>query len=133
MAGTRTPLAAGPGAPTIDVSDGREFWEAWVDSRDAGATPAPPSSGGETEGARKPRSTPAGQVRLYLNLGKRDQMTRESVAALLAPTGIEPTHLDVQLSHTYVTVAEANAPALCAAIAGQRHGERTIVCEPAKK
>jgi hypothetical protein len=76
----------------IQVDDGRDFWEAWVDSRTQGRaepTGAPSSralgEGDDGEGRRGRRRerpiTPInpGDVRLYLNLGRRDQISEESL------------------------------------------------------
>ena len=120
--------------------DGREFWEVW--SEEVGRTPnaslespnepaaAPPS----VPSAPVPAQLPAGQVRLYVNLGRKDGATAELVAELLSSSGAVVPATDVELmnTHCYVNVAGATAEALCASMHGRNHNGRAIVCEPAR-
>jgi ATP-dependent RNA helicase DeaD len=138
---------------TIDDSDGREFWEAWVDSKSepvegapapapsAEATSAPAETNGEgarREGRRRrersaPRELAPGQARLYLNLGRRDGLKEPEVRALLDEKQVTVDDLEVMNSHTYLFVAEERCDEVCAQLTGGLHGERQIVCERAKK
>ena len=143
-----------PVGGTIDDSDGREFWEAWVDSKsEAPGTPAAAAGGTEraerTERAEAPRAPrppreprepreperplEPGQVRLYLNLGRRDGLREPEIAQLLSDRGVGGVETQVRNSHTYLIAAESNEAAICAALTGQKHGEREIVCERARR
>jgi hypothetical protein len=139
---------------TIDDSDGREFWEAWVDSKsDAPNGSAPPAETARTESPRSegaapaegreggrrrrertaPKELPAGQARLYLNLGRRDGLKEPEVRALLEEKQCTVDDLEVMNSHTYLIVADERVDAVCAQLTGGVHGDRQIVCERAKK
>jgi ATP-dependent RNA helicase DeaD len=138
---------------TIDTSDGREFWEAWVDSKSepaggaAEASASPPERTGEEPAPerrerpeRRPRpdrpERPAletGQVRLYLNLGRRDRLDDASLAAFLGEKGVSPIRSELHSSHTYLISTEENEAQIVAALAGQKHGERDVICERARK
>jgi hypothetical protein len=135
---------------TIDTSNGREFWEAWVDSKNGVESgPSEPSAAArqrtverdaeEGEGRRRrerrPRNVPevpAGQARLYLNLGRRDGAEEEQVRAVLAEHQVEPRALDVMSSHSYLNVDEAAAEDAIARLSTARFGERALKCERAK-
>jgi ATP-dependent RNA helicase DeaD len=125
---------------TIDTSDGREFWEAWVDSKQTDA----PSAGEPTapipdapRSARGPAPARAalepGQVRLYLNIGRRDGAREPEVEKLLGDLGLSVSSVQVLNSHTYLITEESRADALTAALTGQKYGERDLVCERARK
>jgi hypothetical protein len=149
---------------TIDTSGGREFWEAWVDSKtepSEGATPnasgnanadanenANANAGENANGSanarngsanreRRPRPerTPLdpGQLRLYLNLGRRDGLDETSLAALLTEKGVSPLRSELHSSHTYLIVTEGDEPVVIGALQGGKHGERPISCERARK
>jgi ATP-dependent RNA helicase DeaD len=153
-------------AETIDNTDGKEFWEAWVDSKSespAGATEAagdepdegaiarePAAGGGEPKEARAPRAPrerergrgrrereesplPEGQVRLYLNLGRRDGAKEPEIEQLLGEKGVEASSLELRNSHTYLIVPEERADAVAAALSGGKFGERDVLCERARK
>ena len=131
-----------PGAP----GDNREFWEAWVDSK---AEPPPPSQSQSPEPqAEKPEqkeerprrerrperpALEAGQLRLYLNLGRRDGIDDEKLAAFLADKAVAPLRSELHSSHTYLIVDEAGEAPAIAALHGQKYGERDLVCERARK
>ena len=143
---------------TIDTSSGREFWEAWVDSKsDApvsadGAAPEAPRAprkveregaersergerGGRARRERAPRGipeVPAGQARLYLNLGRRDGAEEANVREILAANQVEPIQLDVMSSHCYLNVAEAEADGAITRLGAARFGERELRCERAR-
>jgi len=125
--------------------DGREFWEVW--SEEVGRTPVPPSteSGGVTTSATpspsdEPAAAPAalhigsGQVRLYVNLGRKDGATAELVAEMLSSSGAVVPVADVELmnTHSYVNVAKETAETLCSGLNGRSHNGRAVVCEPAR-
>ncbi len=140
---------------TIDTSNGREFWEAWVDSKN-GVEAAPEAPAAEAPRApkrtvrpdhegepreRKPRErrprtgipeVPAGQARLYLNLGRRDGIEEDQVRALLAEHRVEPRTLDVMSSHSYLNVDEDAADRVMSELSTARYGERELRCERAR-
>ena len=141
-------------AETIDNSDGKEFWEAWVDSKSDNGVAAP--GGGESAEAapearesREPREPrpgrerqrrereeaplPEGHVRLYLNLGRRDGAKEPEIEQLLRDKGVEVPTLQLRNSHTYLIVPEERADSVAAALTGGKFGERDVLCERARK
>ncbi len=140
---------------TIDTSGGREFWEAWVDSKTDGAA-APATTNGETAASEspslshsgetraprearerrpRPERTPLdpGQVRLYLNLGRRDGLDDGALAAFLTEKALTPIRGELHSSHTYLIVNEADEAPTIATLQGSKRGERDLVCERARK
>jgi ATP-dependent RNA helicase DeaD len=123
------PSAAGP------VADSRDFWEVW--SEDVGRTVPPAAPAEAPVAAALPAEAvegPPGQVRLYVNLGRKDGATADLVAELLSASGASVPAADVELmnTHSYVNVAKENADALCAGMNGRNHNGRSVVCEPAR-
>jgi hypothetical protein len=155
---------------TIDTSDGREFWEAWIDSKSdapasaeasgATTTAQPISSddnGAETRergdrdrgergrrrngrnrgerGERGAEPTPLapGQVRLYLNVGRRDGVSDDEIKSFIDGKGISYAALDIRSSHTYVIADESNENAILTALNGAILGTRDLVCERARR
>jgi hypothetical protein len=72
-------------------------------------------------------------VRLYLNLGRRDGLKEPEIGQLLAERGATVDSFDVRTSHTYLIVPEERVEPTIAALQGQKHGERDVVCERARK
>jgi ATP-dependent RNA helicase DeaD len=143
------PAAVG-GAPS---GDGREFWEVWSEEvgRTPSASPAPAPETTETPSqapladspppvASLQAATPsyqapaAGQVRLYLNLGRKDGATTDEIVALLASTGVSvpATSIDTMNTHSYINVDAADGEKLCAGLVGKERNGRAIMCEPAR-
>jgi ATP-dependent RNA helicase DeaD len=131
------PAPAATGKPAKS-DDGREFWEVW--SEEVGRTPV---ASPEAEAASAPPSPPeepaavqvaSGQVRLYVNLGRKDGATAEIVAEMLSSSGAVVPVADVELmnTHCYVNVAKETAETLCAGLNGRSHNGRAVVCEPAR-
>ncbi len=140
----------------IHTDDGREFWEAWADSRakvtrtdaPAGTESAPrqdaPSSvlvpqDGDV-GERRPRrplrdSRPpiAGEVRLYMNVGRRDNLDDAALRTFVSAQGIGEIPMELHSSHAYLFVPEAQVDATIAALAGKPLGARMVVCERARR
>ena len=142
---------------TIDTSNGTEFWEAWVDSK-SDAPPVPvefnpeaeapkaarkvererserPERGGRARREREPRGipeVPAGQARLYLNLGRRDGAEEANVREILSANQVEPIQLDVMSSHCYLNVAEDQADGVITRLGAAHFGERALRCERAR-
>jgi ATP-dependent RNA helicase DeaD len=146
----------GNGKPTLPVSvpgsakldDPRDFWEVW--SEDVGRTepaaartdapsvlptaPTAPTAAMEpTEPTTDDRMAP-GEVRLYVNLGRKDDVTAEVVAELLSSSGASVPTADIELmnTHSYINVTKETADTLCAAMNGRTHNGRAVVCEPAR-
>ena len=142
-------------ASAAPPSDGREFWEVW--SEEVGRTPtvsavpppeitevtslpAPASDSAPPPAASYPASAsgyqaPApGQVRLYLNLGRKDGVSTDEIAALLASTGVTvpATAIDTMNTHTYINVDAADGEKLCAGLVGKERNGRAVMCEPAR-
>jgi ATP-dependent RNA helicase DeaD len=145
-------------APT----DGREFWEVW--SEEVGRTPAaapttaeahsePTLAPVETSSERAPtaaepqsdlapaptemrsyQAPAAGQVRLYLNLGRKDGVSADEIAGILASTGVAVPAgaIDTMNTHSYINVSSADGEKLCAGLVGRERSGRPIVCEPAR-
>jgi ATP-dependent RNA helicase DeaD len=139
------PAPASAGRPAKS-DDGREFWEVWSEEvgRTPGASPAPGATLEAQNGATAvPPSIPdepaavqvtAGQVRLYVNIGRKDGATAELVAEMLSSSGTVVPVADVELmnTHCYVNVAKETAETLCAGLSGRSHNGRAVVCEPAR-
>jgi ATP-dependent RNA helicase DeaD len=153
------PTQATP-APAAPPSDGREFWEVW--SEEVGRTPTasaapppetteapslpaqaaspPPAAASSPSGASFPTPSAAyqapapGQVRLYLNLGRKDGVSTDEIVALLASTGVSvpATSIDTMNTHTYINVDSADGEKLCAGLVGKERNGRAIMCEPAR-
>jgi ATP-dependent RNA helicase DeaD len=120
--------------------DGREFWEVW--SEEVGRTPmaSPEAVPGPIVEPAPLRDEPvvvqvaSGQVRLYVNIGRKDGATPELVSELLSSSGAVVPVADVELmnTHSYVNVAKETAETLCAGLSGRSHNGRGVVCEPAR-
>lgn len=143
----------------IHVEDGRDFWEAWVDARKVTSGDAPPLAEGgarapapsglesdteaegedsERRGRRRRRERSeyvpvAGEVRLYLNLGRRDQVNEEALSAFLAQRGVSRYPLELHSTHAYLYVPEAQTDSVIAALGGATYGQRTVMCERARR
>jgi ATP-dependent RNA helicase DeaD len=128
--------SGGPG-PSADsarppvTDDSRDFWEVW--SEDVGRTEAAAAPSEAT--AALPGEPPAtAEVRLYVNLGRKDGATADLVAEFLSSAGAVVPAADVELmnTHSYVNVSRQVAQTLCSAMSGRTHNGRSVVCEPAR-
>jgi len=153
----RPERAPSPSQPTTTAgapsSDGREFWEVWSEEvgRTPAASPAPapetaeassqaPTAASPPPAASYQAATPSyqapapGQVRLYLNLGRKDGISSEEIVSLLASTGVSvpATSIDTMNTHTYINVDAAEGEKLCAGLVGKERNGRAIMCEPAR-
>ena len=153
----QAPIGTPPGTPTdiIHTDDGREFWEAWADSRaktskpsDAAATepvarvgevPAPAITT-DDGGDRRPRrplrdSRPPspGEVRLYLNVGRRDNLDDVGLRQFVAAQGVSEIPMELHSSHAYLFVPEEQVEPTIVALSGKPLGTRAVVCERARK
>lgn len=140
---------------TASPNDGREFWEVW--SEEVGRTPeaaglealppapapttptptapAPTASASSSVPAISGYQAPApGQVRLFLNLGRKDGATPEEIAELLTSTGVTvpAAAIDTMNTHSYINVTSTEADKLCAGLVGRERNGRAVVCEPAR-
>ena len=153
------PVPAPVGSPSgsldiIHADDGREFWEAWADSRAKGpsapkSSDAPSSESGRIpesalasseEGDRRPRrpqrdSRPPlpGEVRLYLNIGRRDNLDDSRLHQFVASQGITSIPMELHSSHAYLFVPEEQVDSTIAALSGKPLGSRQVVCERARR
>jgi len=148
----------GRGARTSkNASDGdsREFWEAWADEKQArdgdgdgdveaeadavvnddDAVKAEASSDGD---AAPEETKKASGVRLYVNIGKREELSADEVRDLLAD-GVSDEDAErigsvsLRNTHSYVRVPEEIVDGLIAAASGKSVGERELVVERAKR
>jgi hypothetical protein len=76
----------------------------------------------------------AGEVRLYLNQGRKDGVSPDEIAALLASAGVTvpATAIDTMKAHSYINVDSADGEKLCAGLVGRERNGRAIMCEPAR-
>ena len=74
-----------------------------------------------------------GDVRLYVNLGRRDQVTDDGLQQFLAGRGLPRITIDLHTTHTYLIVPEAQADATIAALTGASYGSRAVICERARR
>lgn len=152
-----------PARPAVPVSeglisaeDGREFWEAWVDARTASPGVPAPSAQSPVPATRLPRreeasdrrprperadrlerpertAVSAGMVRLYLNLGRREQVSEDQLQGFFAERGLPRLNLEIHGSHTYLFVPDAQADQVVNALHGAAHGGRAVICERARR
>jgi ATP-dependent RNA helicase DeaD len=150
----RAPRPSQPApASAAPSGDGREFWEVWSEEvgRTPTASPAPtpetvevpnqaPTATSPPPAASSQAATPSyqapapGQVRLYLNLGRKDGISTEEIVSLLASTGLSvpATSIDTMNTHTYINVDATDGEKLCAGLVGKERNGRAIMCEPAR-
>lgn len=119
----RTPTASA--APSPEPTEAPEQSSAPPSQQPVAGTQAPAA------GYQAPAP---GQVRLYLNLGRKDGVSTDEIAALLASTGVSvPTPaIDVMNTHSYINVDSADGEKLCAGLVGKERNGRAIMCEPAR-
>jgi hypothetical protein len=145
--------AAPPAAlDIIHTDDGREFWEAWADSRakPTKAADAPsgepargaesPATSAEEGGERRPRrplrdSRPPspGEVRLYLNVGRRDNLDDAGLRSFVLGQGVAEIPMELHSSHAYLFVPEEQVEPTISALSGKPLGSRAVVCERARR
>jgi hypothetical protein len=75
-----------------------------------------------------------GQVRLFLNLGRKDGATPEEISELLSSTGVTvpAASIDTMNTHSYINVTSSDGERLCAGLVGRERNGRAVVCEPAR-
>ncbi len=129
--------------------DKKEFWEVWSEEQGRAAVPPgvapvspPPPAEVERAWSEEDRpvhaperiEVPAGQARLYVNLGRKDLATAEEIALLLASEGLTlpPGQIEVMNTHSYINVAASESERLCRALTDKERNGRRIVCEVAR-
>ena len=128
----------------IEVSEGREYWEAWVDSRQA----APPVASTENHSAEssqikepesqnlheenKTQSSLQGH-KLYLNVGKRHGAKLSQLQGFLVEQGLPAYPVLIRFTHSYVLVPEEQIEATVTTLHGKAYKNRTLVCERARE
>jgi hypothetical protein len=124
----RPPRGSGrPGAaadrPAGDGSEPKEFWETWAEEKQDSAGP----------GDRGRPST----TRLYVNLGKREQITADEVRDLLSEgLGDDAAKIGsvaVRNTHCYVRVPEELVDAIIENTRGKSFKERDVIVERARR
>lgn len=121
--------------PTME-GDAKEFWEAWADDKKPAATAPPAKPAAEADAVAE--ESPSGQVRLYVNLGKREEITADDLrAAIVEWIGLDPGEkvgkITLRNTHCYVRVDEELVDALIEKATGQTYKEREVVVERARK
>ena len=154
------PAGAPQPSDIIHAEDGREFWEAWVDSRTAATgAPAPAAAEGAPRPAeataagapdeasaateRRPRRRgprteqsrppPAGEVRLDPSPGRRDNVDEAAIGQFLQARGVKTLPMELHTSHTYQYAPDAEVDSVVTALGGQTLAQRAVVCERARR
>ena len=134
MVAPKTNAPVVPREPTGGGTTGRgdDFDAVWSDAPVA-PSPSTVPSAIPAPVAEPPAAPAEGEVRLYVNLGRKDRIGEAEVADLLRDAaGVVPTSLDVMNTHTYVNVRAEDADRVVAALAGREHDGRRLVCETAR-
>ncbi len=127
-------------APAGDPS--KEFWETWADeksgSSDEAANDEAAAAGEAASEAPKAAAAEPGTVKLYVNVGEREDISEDDVRSLLcegveAATAESIRSVKIRNTHTYVRVAEEVADAIIDGCAGKALNERDVVVERAKR
>jgi ATP-dependent RNA helicase DeaD len=102
-------------------NDGREFWEAWAD---------------EKSESREPDDGRQYSVRLYVNVGRREQVSADEIRSLfeewLGADAPQVGKVQVRNTHCYVRVPENLAERVINAAKGKSFKERELVIERAR-
>ncbi len=112
--------------------DDREFWETWADEKSARA-----SSESDGDEASEEADDNGGTARLYLNIGKREEVSADDVRALLGEwLGDDAEQIGaiaLRNTHCYVRVPEGLVNAVIASVEGKTYKERDVVIERARR
>ena len=129
VADVREPRPTRPPRSTRSPDDFDAVWSD-SDAEPSGSAVAPPRMATPNHGELTENSG----ARLYLNLGRKDQVRTEDVVALLAEAGapVAREAVEVMSTHSYINIDEPRALALVAALNGREHNGRTLICEVAK-
>lgn len=128
----------------IEISEGTEYWEAWVDSK----TPAPVGASKESSGAAPhvipdvekdqvesadfPMDSSFSGTKVYLNLGRRHGFNKQRLERLLQEHGVSNYPGSVRFAYTHLWVPEEKVESTIAALHGKAYKRRSLVCERAR-
>jgi|GEM_PF-302243 len=134
----RNGKADGPKAKGTETTD---FWETWADEKDSSDEDGDGSN--DAAGDEKAASDDGARddvgsgVRLYVNIGRREEASADDVRNLLAEGLDEGAdaigRIQVRNTHCYVRVEEEVVDKVIAASEGKSFGGRELVCERAKR
>ena len=114
-------------------NDDREFWETWADEKSARASSESDADDADGESAEDN----GGTARLYLNIGKREEVSADDVRALLGEwLGDDAEQIGaiaLRNTHCYVRVPEELVDAVIASAEGKTYKERDVVIERARR
>lgn len=72
-------------------------------------------------------------MRLYLNIGRRDNLDDSGLHQFVASQGITSIPMELHSSHAYLFVPEEQVDSTIAALSGKPLGSRQVVCERARR
>jgi ATP-dependent RNA helicase DeaD len=112
----------------------KEFWEIWSEDTGRSLSSSEPTVSATPESSNPRLPIEGGLVRLYVNLGKKDNLTAVQIAEHLSSSGtpISDKSIELMNTHCYVNVPPAIAEQLCTAISRSQFAGRTVLCEPAR-
>lgn len=112
----------------------KEFWEIWSEDTGRGLPTKDPVKSETSQPAIPPPEEVGAMVRLYVNLGRKDNVTAVQIAEHLSSCGFPISEKSIELmnTHCYVNVSQAVAERLCTALSHSVLAGRTVVCEPAR-
>ena len=103
----------------------QEFWETWADEKTQ-----------EAQTRKQGSSRASGTTRLYVNIGKREDVTADDVRTFLSE-GLEESEkigsIALRNTHCYVRVPDTLADRIIEASAGKSFKDRQIVVERARR
>jgi len=125
------------------TDDDKEFWEAWADEKQARAGSKSEADEPATEATASTDDDPmngdaAATVRLYVNIGKREEITADDVRDLLAQGLSEDAAerigaVALRNTHSYVRVPEDLADIVISGAEGKSYKDRDVVVERARR
>ncbi|HET6612562.1 MAG TPA: DEAD/DEAH box helicase [Kofleriaceae bacterium] len=134
-----------PAAGSAASEEPKEFWETWaeekVKSREHGDEPVATASAATDEStAAEDKPTRGGRgrsARLYINIGRKDDLSADDVRALLtqyiADTTAKLGSVALRNTHCYVRVPEAIADEVISSATGQPYKDRELIVERARR
>ena len=136
-AATTPPASGAPGAAVAVAPAAEGSARPAEAAAGAGAEAASPT-GERRPRRRSPRteqSRPpaAGEARLYLNLGRRDNVDEAAIGQFLQERGLQTLPMELHTSHTYLYASEAQVDSVVTALTGQTLATRAVVCERARR
>jgi len=119
---------AGPDGP-------RDFWERWADTREKRGSEGEPGS--QRADLAAPGQAEAVMVRLYINVGRKEDVRPPELVALFCETaGIDKSHLgrvEIRDTHSYVSVRPEVRDRAIQNLAGRAYKGRDLIVEPARR